>query len=438
MPERNDPGKKLHEKRKFINEKIVKQPMSRRQIASRILAFFFIAVIFGGVAAVSFAVSRPLAVRYLGGETMQTESSISIPRDEPTEVVSEPVGDESATLDSEPLEQVVQSAVERYRYSVDDVNSFYGALRTLAQEADKGIVSVHSVQQDVDWFDNPVETTGFYAGAVIASTRKELLILTPEAAVDKANSIKVIFSDGTEADGRMKQKDHIYGMAVVSVDIDSVGESTWNTVTTLPLGNSYTMKQGDFVVAVGGPAGAVHSIDYGFVSYIMRNVQVLDGTSRALYVNVNANIETGTFLVNTSGELVGWMTDEFQREEGSMQMAQALGISDYKVSLERMSNGLGVPHFGIRGQEVAEAMVQSGIPQGVYVQESVVDGPAYNAGIQNGDIITAIDGETIANMKDFQATVEKLECGQLINVTIEREGKDQYAVLEFQVTVGTR
>ena len=445
MPEKNDPGKKQGEKRQFINEKIVRQPLTRGQILKRLLAFFFVAVLFGVVAAVSFAVSRPLAVRYLGDETTQPESSISIPKDVPPETLPEQTEEVSTTQETEPIEEQVQSAIEKYRYSVDDLNSLYGSLRSLAQKASKGIVLVHSVRQDVDWFDNPVETTGAYAGAVIASTRRELLILTPEAAVGKADSIKVMFEDGTEVDGHIKQKDQISGMAVVSVNIDDVGESTWKTVETLALGNSYTLKQGDLVIAVGSPAGMVHSIDYGFISYVMKNAQVVDGVRRALYSDICANTQMGTFLINTSGELVGWATEEL-KSDNNQHMTEVMGISDYKGILERLSNGLSAPYIGIYGQEVGAGMTNQGVaqglpqglPEGVYVQNCVLDGPAYDAGIQNGDVITQIGEREISSMKDFQAALDNLASGQTVCVVVERNGRDQYAELEFQVTVGAR
>ena len=69
---------------------------------------------------------------------------------------------------------------------------------------------------------------------------------------------------------------------------------------------------------------------------------------------------------------------------------------------------------------------------------AVTDGPAYNAGIQNGDIITAIDNTKMTTMKDYLGKMDDLECGQLIHVTLERNGRDQYTQLEFQVTVGAR
>lgn len=437
MPEKNDPGKKQGEKRQFINEKIVKPPLTRGQILKRLLAFFFVAVVFGVVAAISFTVSRPLAARYLEKEETQPEASISIPKDEPMETLPEPTEEVSTTQETEPIEEQVQSAIEKYRYSVDDLNSLYGSLRTLAQKASKGIVQIHSVKQDVDWFDNPVETTGVYAGAVIASTRRELLILTPEAAVGKADSIKVTFGDGAEVDGHVKQKDQISGMAVVSVNIDSVDESTWKTVETLSLGNSYTIKQGDLVIAVGSPAGMVYSTDYGVISYVTKNAQVVDGVRRALYSDVCANTQMGTFLVNTSGELVGWATNELQSSSNG-HMTEVMGISDYKGILERLSNGLSAPYFGVYGQEAGAEMTSRGLPPGLYVQNSIPDGPAYNAGIQNGDVITKIGSREITSMKDFQAALENLESGAVVGVTVERNGRDQYATLEFQVTIGAR
>lgn len=443
MPEEHDSGKRPGDngKRRFINEKVVKPPITRRQMAKRALALLFVAVIFGIVAAVSFVVTMPFANRYLGEKPSNESSSISIPKDEPAESTTEaePENEVTTVAESEPIEDKVQSALENYRYTVDELNSMLGSLRQQVQKADKGIVVVHSVQQEVDWFDNPVETTGLYAGAVIARTSQELLVLTPEAAVEKADSIKVTFGDSKDVDGRMKQKDSTSGMAIVSVNVSDVEENTLKSVEVVPLGNSYTVREGDLVVAVGAPAGVVHSMNYGFISYVLRNAQMVDQHCRLLYSDVPADIEKGTFLLNTSGELIGWAMEAHQ-SDGSVRpgVTEIMGISDYKGTLERLSNGRGAPCFGIIGQEVSETMSIQGLPEGIYVMSTVADSAAYNAGIQNGDIITKVDGKELLSMKDFQGMMDNLECGQLINVTVERNGRDQYTQLDFQVTVGSR
>ena len=447
MPEVNDP-KKGPEKKRFITEKIVKQPLTKGQMARRGVLFLLAAILFGGAAGASFAISQPWVSRRFG-EKPPEESMISIPKDDigettgesesvsesSQEIAEESPAESKATPESESVEKIVRNAMENYRYTVSDLDALFSSLRQQVQKVSKGIVEVHSVQREVDWFDNPLETTGSYAGVIIASTTQELLVLTPIAAIEQADSIKVTFADGCEVSGRVKQQDTLSKMAIVSVSINDMEEETRKATEPLILGNSYLVREGDMIVAVGSPAGVVRSVDYGFVSHIKRNVQMVDQAARVLYARVSSDADKGTFLVNTSGELIGWAM-ETEEEKGAM--TRVMGISDYKGILENLTNGLAAPCFGVEGQEVSDSMAGRGLPKGIYVLNSVTDCPAYTAGIQNGDIITHVDNREITTMKDFQNTVDNMECGRLIHVTVQRNGRDQYAQLEFQVTVGAR
>lgn len=439
MPEKHDPDKERGENRRFINEKVVKvnKPLTRGQIAKRVLALLFTAVLFGLVAALSFVVFRPFMERIFT-EDAHEESSISIPKDDPAELTTAEEADEMETeTTQEPIRDVVQSAMENYQFTIGDLNSIMGALRVQVQKADKGIVTVHAVQQETDWFDNPMETSGLYAGAVIANTPQELLILTPEEAALQADAIKVTFADGRYADAELKQKDHTTGMAVISVKRSQVEEITLNNVATLPLGNSYIMREGDIVAAIGSPAGVVHSVDFGHVSYVMKNAQMVDQTARILYADLKTDLKKGTFVINTAGELIGWATKP-QQEDQSGSMSQIVGVSSYKGILEMLTNGQSAPYFGIIGQSVTEAMGVEGQTTGVYVMSSVTDGPAYNAGIQNGDIITKVNGKDILSMREFQTIVESLKSGTAVSVMVKRNGREEYTELQFTVSIGVR
>lgn len=455
MPGGNSPEQESKQKRPFIREKIERPPLTRRQIVGRVCMFMFIAILGGIAAGVSFAVARPLAERYLVPEETTESIPITIPRDdetqssqaeetspeettpEETETETETEETESETPETEPLEDILQSAIEEYEYTVNDLSSMYGSLKSVVSEADKGIVVVHSVKREVDWFDNPVEVSGLYAGVIIAATSQELLILTPDSAVEHADSIKVTFIDNTEADGTIKQIDTISGMAVVSVDILTLDESTRNNAVTLQLGNSYGVRQGDLVAAIGAPSGNVHSSTYGFVSYVLRNVQVADNTTRLIFADIKGNPGAGTFLINVSGEVIGWVTNDYSSEQ-STNMTTVMAISDYKTNLEKMSNGIPIPYLGVRGQEVSTAMSESGIPLGVYVTECILNGPVYNAGIQNGDVIVKLGDKTITSMKDYQNGMELLNQGDQVTVVVQRKGIEKYKELEYQVTVGAR
>lgn len=438
MSEIRDPEKEPEKKndRDFISEKIVRPAPSRKQVGTRMATAACAGVIFGVVSAVCFVLTRPI-LEQLSAGNRPTTSAISIPKDELESPVEAIENERVAETETEPVEEMVQTALEKYRYTVDDLNSMLNSLRGKAQTADKSVVVVHSVQQNTDWFDNPVETTGLYAGMIIAKTSQELLVLTPEAAVEQADSIKVTLGNGNDVSGHMKQKDAISGQAIVSISVQDISATQLRDLEPIPLGNSYQVQQGDLIAAVGSPAGVVHSMDYGFVSYVVRSNPMVDQHCRMLYSNILADAGKGTFLVNTNGELVGW-AQESDSPEASDRVTEVFGISDYKGILEKLSNGQAVPCIGIVGQEVTDAQVENGLPAGIYVMNAVTDKPAYNAGIQNGDILTELAGEPVTSMKEYQAALDKMTCGQVVHVTVARNGRDTYTELEFDVTVGSR
>ena len=163
-----------------------------------------------------------------------------------------------------------------------------------------------------------------------------------------------------------------------------------------------------------------------------------DGITRIIYADICSNSTMGTFLLNTAGEIIGWTSDDYKNEE-NRDITASVSISDYKPVIEKMTNGHQVPYFGVRGQEVNEAMAESGIPQGVYVVEAVSGGPAYDAGIQNGDIITLFGEKEITTFKELQMQIENARCGSRVTVKIMRKGPDGYKELDpFEVEIRAR
>ncbi|MEG1143849.1 MAG: PDZ domain-containing protein [Clostridium sp.] len=435
-PERKEPGK-----REFMREKIVKQPLSKMQIAKRIAAFVCLAAVFGMIAAVSFVLSKPLADRYLGQEIPEESSSIMFTKDEPDPALLESPADgttaATAQQETQDVEEEISKAMVEYDFSTDNLNSMYNSVREVGQQADKGIVTVRSGRQHMDLFGNPVENTGDYAGIVIAKTSGEYLIFTYADAVKQADSVSVTFFDGTEVMGASKQIDEVLGMAVVSVKTEDVKKDVASDIKVLPLGNSYFAKSGDFIIGVGSPSGVVHSMAYGTISCVVKNVRMIDGMTRILYSDIHSNSRMGTFLLNTAGEVIGWCTDNYKSED-SRNAAVAVGISDYKVTLEKMTNGVPAPYFGVKGQEVNQSMIETGIPMGVYVTEAVSGSPAYDAGIQNGDIITLFGEKKITTFKELQVQIENSESGFSVPVKVMRKSREGYKELDYQVNIRAR
>ena len=347
------PDEKRSNEKPFMREKIVKPPLSRRQTAVRVFRLFLSAVIFGVVAAVSFAASRPLAERFLGKEPETTPApTITIERDEPgKEEETQTAESESLPPESqseaarEEIEGIVKKELETFDWTRDKVEGMNQVLQEIGREADQSVVTVSSVKHQVDWFDNPVESTGQYAGIILSISRGEIMILTEAAAVEEADSLRVVFKDGGTAAGTLKQKDSLGGLAVVSVAEAEVQEAARERIKAVELGNSYSLETGDLVIAVGSPAGIVHSVKQGAVSYVAGNVQTADGQTRVLYTDCGCETGKGTFFLNMSGELVGWATELYGAED-RQGFTIALPVSEYKGNLQKLMNGIQIPYMG--------------------------------------------------------------------------------------------
>lgn len=442
----------LPNEKKFMREKIVKPKETKGRRAGRFFCLILIAVILGIVAAVSFVVSLPLAKKYLAPETTTQTVPITIEKDDDpgitqaemetmestAQVEDIPVTEtELVFVDEDDIKELVKEELKEWSWTPEKVKAFSQIITEIGTEAGNSIVTVSSVKHQTDWFDNPVESTGQYAGVILAVNPAEIVILCGEQAIDDADSLRVVFHDGTTAEGVLKKRDTVGGMAVISVDPNAVGELTCNGIAVMELGNSYSVKSGDPVIAVGSPAGRVYSIKNGMISYVAKNVQTVDGQTRVLYTDIACNAEKGTFFMNLSGQLIGWATTVFQTEDNSGE-TMIMPISEYKGALQKLSNGKDVPYLGIMGLEVSDAMETEGIPKGIYITESIGEGPAYMAGIQNGDILTKVHGEEILTIRDLQNKLDNLENGAEVIVTIERKGIDEYKEIEYRVIIGAR
>ena len=408
-------------------------------------------------------VSRPMVEKFLGTEPPSTSIPITIQQDsdpasrEPTsetmmETTAETLQPEEMR---EEIEEMVSEAMEDFPWTEKNLQEMNEAVRAIYLESEisividilvgagdlsgvgKSIVTVASIRQETDWFDNPILSTGQYAGIILAINPSEVVILTGEKAVEDADSLGVIFGDGSTASVEVKQRDTIAGMAAIRVKTADIGEQTLNWIQAASLGNSYSVRPGDMILAVGSPTGHVHSVITGMISYVAKGVQVADGQTRMLYTDFDGDGDRGVFLLNLSGQLIGWVTEQMEAEE-TAGASLAMPISEYKWMLEQLSNGVSIPYFGILGQDVSDSMLGDGIPRGVYITESIADGPAYSAGIQSGDILVRFGDQDISSLREFQGCMEETKSGDTVSVVIRRKSIDEYREIEYDVVIGAR
>ena len=444
------------EKPSFIKENINKQSKASKTL-KKILRIFLSAVLFGVVAVCAAVISKPFAEKYLGKEEETTTTEVvTIARDERESSTEETKStlpahiedsDEDTTEEvtteeeTEPVEEVVKTAIDNYEYSIDDLDELWKNVANMCNEIDSSIVTVKAVKNGTDWFDNELDNEGSFSGIVIAGTDTEYMILTTVESTEDTDSIKIKWNTGLEQDAKVRKADRMTGLAILAVDIEGMDEATKEACKVVNLGNSYLLKRGDMLVAVGSPMGTAHSTAYAWVSFIENGVKVTDGTVKLLFTNSNIETDKGSWILNNHGELIGWATNKFS------DRTAVASISDFKAILERMINGDKYAYLGIKASDLdlsnpeesfPEINNTEEIPKGIYVMEVKINGPAYKTGIQPGDIITKIGDVTVNNIYHYQTMLENLQPGETVKVIAYRSGRDEYKEIEYDMVVGSR
>ena len=374
---------------------------------------------------------RPVAEKIFPKPTPTAETTVSISRDEPEPETTAIVIETTPDL----VENVVEDVLKKYQYKMDDINKFAKVISGLSDALDYGIVSVYAVKNTTDWFNNPVETSEEGSGAIIANTETELLILAPMAAISEASSIKVRLFTGLETQATIKKTDRYSGLCVLSVLKEGLDNEKLKDIRTLALGNSYAVKRGDVIIAIGSPLGAVYSNTYGSVSYIANNVSIVDGMTRLIYTEANSNINKGTWFVNVNGEIIGWATNIHDDDNPKTMVA---GISDFKPILERMMNAQASAYLGIKVTEISSEARATGVPSGLYVMSCETDSPSYTAGIQAGDIITHIGNNEVSSLVEYKKMVEVMHAEDVVEIKVMRNVREGYKEVVFPITVTAR
>lgn len=324
---------------------------------------------------------------------------------------------------------------ETISMELEDYKNMYRQLMQIGNQAEKSLVNVSALTMDTDWFDETYTSRKSASGMLIGDNGVEILVLTNYARIDNAEKLQVSFFDHTTAPAVMKKYDKNTGLAVVSVNLSDVSESTREIIIYADLGSSKTLRSGEPIIAVGSPVGNYGSILFGNLTSVSQTAGIYDGAYNVLTTDmVKANSGSGV-LVNWSGKIIGVIQDQYE-VNGQKETIQAYGISDIKNIIEHLSNNQDIVYMGIVGTDVTTAISEAEqIPIGVYVSSVELDSPAIEAGIQPGDIIVSMSGQPITNLKDVMGILLKCSNGQNIQVICQRPDKTGYQELELSVNL---
>lgn len=315
-----------------------------------------------------------------------------------------------------------------YTNTLIDLSDYSNTAVSVAQKVLPSVVGI-TVTYSINslWGESTGEATG--SGIIIS---KDGYIVTNNHVIanesssyyqiTEATGIKIhLYGDEAEYEAKVVGSDPYSDLAVLKIEKEGLPAAT--------IGNSDAVLVGEFVMAIGNPLGMDSSVTCGVVSATNRELTDTDGKS---YVTIQTDAainsgNSGGALVNAKGEVIGINTLKLSGS-GIEGMGFSIPInSTTKIISQLTENGEVIrPYIGIAGSSVSDSVSevvrkQYELPEGIYVNSVEKDSPAEKAGIQQGDIITAIEGKEVKSVSELNNIKNTYDVGTEVTLKITRK-----------------
>ncbi|MFR0836345.1 MAG: Do family serine endopeptidase [Barnesiella sp.] len=282
----------------------------------------------------------------------------------------------------------------------------------------------------------PQPRTGLGSGVIISP---DGYIVTNNHVVEGADKLDITLNDNRVMNGRVIGTDPSTDLALVKIDAKDL--------PSVRFGDSDKLKVGEWVLAVGNPMGLTSTVTAGIVSAKARSISSATNSKQMgieSFIQTDAAINRGNSggaLVNTDGELVGINTAIYSETGSYAGYSFAIPtsivskiIADLKEygTVQRAVMGIGFREINPDFAKEKSLNVQ----EGIYVGEVYNRSAAMEAGIKEGDIITAVNGVKIKNAATMQEQMSRYRPGDKIKVTILRNNQNKELALTLKNSQG--
>jgi serine peptidase DegS len=253
-------------------------------------------------------------------------------------------------------------------------------------------------------------------------------ILTNQHVIKQVHNIRIGLWDGRIASAKIVGSDPETDLAVLKVNLTGL--------PTAPIAEQSEIHVGDVVLAIGNALGLSHTVTMGIVSATGRNN--LRSVLYEDFIQTDAAINAGNSggaLINANGDLIGINSRNLARTSGAQNIgfatpiAQALDVMNQIIEYGSVRRGwLGALFGNLRPTSRPDG---SAVRRGISIRDVAKDGPAWNAGIRQGDVIVKLDGELVDDASQFLLRISQREPGSQVELMILRRNEtfETYATL---------
>lgn len=292
----------------------------------------------------------------------------------------------------------------------------------IAKEVGPAVVGITNTSQVQSIFGiSEQQSSG--SGVIIS---QDGYIVTNNHVIENAKELTVQLNTGDEYSATLIGADSQTDLAVIKIEPKEA-------LTVATLGESAKLQVGELAVAIGNPLGAELSgtVTVGIISGLNRTIQTNsnDPNSTMTLIQTDAAINPGNSggaLINAYGEVIGINNMKYASEEVE-GIGFAIPIDNVKTIVnDLMESGYvkGRPLIGISVQEVTSDLAfRNNLPVGLYVAQVTEMGPADRAGMQRGDVITAVNGKKIETSSELNEIKNNSKVGDVLTFTVSRNGE---------------
>src|SRR6187551_2046728 len=273
------------------------------------------------------------------------------------------------------------------------------------------------------------------SGVMVDSTG---LVVTNNHVIEGADQVKISLADKREFEAEIVLKDSRTDLAVLKI------KDGKEKFATLDFANSDELLVGDVVLAIGNPFGVGQTVTHGIVSALARTQVGI--TDYQFFIQTDAAINPGNSggaLVDLSGRLVGLNTAIFSRSGGSQGIGFAIPVNMVKVVVASAKGGGTTvlrPWLGAKLQTVTPDIAESlGLkrPVGALVATVSDKSPASRAGLKTGDLIVAVDGQTVDDQNAFDYRFATKPLGGSAQIGVMRGNKELTLKIALEIAPDT-
>ncbi len=248
-------------------------------------------------------------------------------------------------------------------------------------------------------------------------------ILTNNHVVAHASKVTVKLSDRRDYTAKVVGADPSYDIALLKIDA--------RNLPTVSIGDSNTLKAGQWVVAIGSPYGLSHTVTAGIVSAVGRSLAPMNDQPYVPFIQTDVPINRGNSggpLFNLDGQVVGINSQIFSNSGGYMGLSFAIPINVAMNAVQQLKTKGYVTRgmIGVVVQALSQNLAKSmklGSESGALVTTIEPGSPAEKAGVHVGDLITAFNGQPVYTSSDLPPMVGLAPIGSTVKLSVLRDGK---------------